>query len=422
MTKHLFQSRLLPAGSRHILMMLAFIALMLTGLASCHVLRMSEPEPVQKTTESGITYTILTEGDGPRPREGDIVTVHYTGKLSDGTVFDTSLDTDEPVSFTLGSDELIPGWEEGIMLLREGSKASFVIPPSLAYGEEGHGPVPGGETVSFEVELLRIERPYEPEEVIDDIPEETPEEVAEEVNDRTKTPSGVSYVVLEQGDGHRLDEGMIVELHYTGFLDNDQQTVFDSSHDREQPLSFILGRKMVIPGWEEALPGMKVGDRLRLWVPYEMAYGKLGRGPIPPETDLIFDIEVLDGRTVPSPEPFQTNAKDTIQTESGLKYIIVEEGDGELPPSGSVISVHYTGYLSDGSVFDSSVQRSEPFRFVLGSDQVIRGWDEAFSLLPENTKARLIIPPHLAYGDRGSGPIPPGETLVFDVEVVDISK
>ncbi len=398
--------------------MLAFAFLMISGLTGCHILRPPEPEPVHKTTESGIAYTIIREGEGPVPQEGDRVSVHYTGRLSDGSVFDTSYDTEEPVQFIIGSDELIPGWEEGIMLLPEGSKASFVIPPSLAYGEEGYGPVPGGETISFEVELLRVESVDEPP-VVD---EELHEEIPGEMEHMAETPSGVTYFLLESGDGEELKEEMIIDMHYTGYLDKTRQPVFDSSYDRGEPVSFILGRKMVIPGWEEALPGLRVGDRVRMWVPYEMAYGTQGRGPIPPETDLIFDMELLDARPVPSPDPFPTEGKDTIRTESGLQYILVDESDEDMPPAGSVITVHYTGYLSDGRLFDSSVQRSEPLRFVLGSDQVIRGWDEAFTMLPKGTKARLIVPPHLAYGDRGSGPIPPGETLIFDVEVIDVSK
>ncbi len=386
----------------------------------CQILRVEEPEPEQQTTSSGLAYTILTPGEGPKPQQNDVVTVHYTGKLADGTVFDSSYETDEPVHITLGEDEVIPGLEEAIKLLHEGAKATVVIPPQLAYGEEGYGPVPGNETISFQLELLHVREPSLPER---DVPDAEPGVAdPEEALHKETTASGVLVAVLEAGDGQVLRENMLVHMHYTGFLDDDTQRVFDSSYDREEPVSFILGRNMVIPGWDEALPGLHAGDRARLWVPHEMAYGREGRGPIPPKTDLIFDIELLDVEEVSEPEPFNVAGRDTLKTESGLQYILVEEGDGELPPAGSVLAVHYTGYLSDGRIFDSSVQRSEPLRFVLGSDQVIRGWDEAFALLSKNARARLIIPPHLGYGESGSGPIPPGETLVFDVEVIDIGK
>jgi len=107
------------------------------------------------------------------------------------------------------------------------------------------------------------------------------------------------------------------------------------------------------------------------------------------------------------------------ETESGLKYIILEEGDGEKPQSGQKVSVHYTGTLLDGTKFDSSLDRGEPFKFDLGKRQVIEGWDEGIALLNIGSKAKFIIPPELGYGKRGSGRvIPPNATLIFEVELL----
>jgi peptidylprolyl isomerase len=104
-----------------------------------------------------------------------------------------------------------------------------------------------------------------------------------------------------------------------------------------------------------------------------------------------------------------------------LQYIEVQAGDGPKPQVGEVVAVHYTGMLDDGTVFDDSYQRGEPIRFPLGVGQVIPGWDEGIALMNKGGKARLIIPPDLAYGDQGAGnAIPPGATLTFDVELVDI--
>ena len=109
-----------------------------------------------------------------------------------------------------------------------------------------------------------------------------------------------------------------------------------------------------------------------------------------------------------------------MKTESGLEYIEVQEGTGAKAKAGMTVSVHYTGKFQDGKVFDSSVSRGEPITFPLGQGRVIKGWDEGIALMKVGGKAQLIIPPDLAYGERGAGGvIPPNATLVFDVELMD---
>lgn len=105
-------------------------------------------------------------------------------------------------------------------------------------------------------------------------------------------------------------------------------------------------------------------------------------------------------------------------TASGLRYVVTAAGDGPLAQPGQVVIAHYTGSLADGTVFDSSRTRAEPFAFTLGRGQVIKGWDEGFALLRVGDRATLIIPPELAYGDRQRGAIPPQATLRFEVELV----
>lgn len=109
------------------------------------------------------------------------------------------------------------------------------------------------------------------------------------------------------------------------------------------------------------------------------------------------------------------------KTESGLRYQIIQKGDGKKAEKGSDISVHYKGQLDDGTVFDSSYQRKQPIDFKVGVGQVIRGWDEGLQLLQVGDKARLVIPSHLGYGAQGAGGvIPPNATLIFDVELMDV--
>ncbi len=108
------------------------------------------------------------------------------------------------------------------------------------------------------------------------------------------------------------------------------------------------------------------------------------------------------------------------KTESGLRYQIINKGDGAKAQKGQTVSVHYKGQLADGTVFDSSYKRNQPIDFPLGVGQVIPGWDEGIGLLNIGDKARLVIPSDLGYGSRGAGGvIPPNATLIFDVELVN---
>lgn len=115
------------------------------------------------------------------------------------------------------------------------------------------------------------------------------------------------------------------------------------------------------------------------------------------------------------------NDADYVTTPSGLKYRDIEVGTGDSPEPRQLVSVHYTGTLSNGKTFDSSLKRGEPFTFPIGAGRVIKGWDEGVATMKVGGKRELVIPPDLAYGSRGiPGAIPPNSTLTFDVELLDI--
>ena len=233
------------------------------------------------TTASGLQYVITAAGNGETPQPGNIVRVHYTGRFSDGNVFDSSYDREKPLQFVVGMGQVIPGWDEGIQLLKAGSKAKFVVPPELAYGEKGVGEdIPPNSTLYFEVELLEVLPPNN----------EPPTKVAE--SDYITTEIGLKYYDIKAGDGDSPRRGEMPLVHYTAWLEDG--TRFDSTRDRGTPMHFTLGVEQVIPGFEEGILSMNVGGKRQLVIPPDLAFGEKGAGDlIPPNATLIYEVELI---------------------------------------------------------------------------------------------------------------------------------
>lgn len=234
-------------------------------------------------TATGLEYTEVEAGTGPAPQAGDIVAVHYTGTLTNGVVFDSSYQRNEPIQFPLGTGRVIPGWDEGIALMKQGGKAKLRIPPELGYGAQGAGGViPPNATLLFDVELVDV-LPGAPA---------NPTEVDEA--DLTTTESGLQYYDFVVGDGASPQRGQTVVVHYTGWL-QENGAKFDSSLDRGQPFAFTIGMGQVIAGWDEGVMSMQVGGKRQLVIPADLAYGEggAGGGVIPPNATLIFEVELL---------------------------------------------------------------------------------------------------------------------------------
>jgi FKBP-type peptidyl-prolyl cis-trans isomerase len=238
-----------------------------------------------------------------------------------------------------------------------------------------------------------------------------PPDVAAAPSDAVKTSSGLKSKVLAPGSGKDHPAATdLVTVQYTGWTTDGK--MFDSSVARGTPTTF--GVNKVIPGWGEAVQLMVVGEKRRVWIPESLAYkGREGR----PKGLLVFDIELLG--ISPSPTQAPSDVKkppaDAKKTGSGLAYMNLKDGTGAKHPSGnSKVTVHYTGWTTDGKMFDSSVDRGTPATF--GLNEVIPGWTEGLKLMVEGQKMRFWIPERLAYGGQQA----PYGMLVFDVELIKI--
>ena len=240
-------------------------------------------------TGSGLQYLVLEEGpeNGATPVSTDLVVVHYVGTLKDGVEFDSSRARGAAATFPL--NRVIPGWTEGVQLMSEGDTYRFFVPPELAYGETGSGPVIGpNEALIFDVELIKVQNPARNLETANAF-----------LADNAKkegvltTESGLQYQVLTKGpDGGKSPEAQdMVEVHYQGTLING--TEFDSSYARGETIEFPLDG--VIPGWTEGVQLMNEGDKFRFFIPPALGYGERGTpgGPIGPNEALIFEVELI---------------------------------------------------------------------------------------------------------------------------------
>jgi FKBP-type peptidyl-prolyl cis-trans isomerase len=215
--------------------------------------------------------------------------------------------------------------------------------------------------------------------------------------------------VLSQGTGTEHPGPYdVVVAKYTGWTKDGK--MFDSSVVRNGAVSFPVNR--VIPGWAEAIQLMVAGEKRRVWIPEKLAYkGKEPKGM------LVFEIELVSfsPSALSAPPDVKAAPADATRTRSGLAWKSLKEGTGtKRPGSSSTVTVHYTGWTTDGKMFDSSVERGQPSTFPLNG--VIAGWTEGLQLMVEGQKVRFWIPERLAYrGERE-----PYGVLVFDVELIKI--
>jgi peptidylprolyl isomerase len=235
-----------------------------------------------------------------------------------------------------------------------------------------------------------------------------PPDVAAPPADAVKSADGLASKVLTPGAGKEHPAPTdLVTVDYTGWTTDGK--MFDSSVVRAKPATFAVNH--VIPGFSEGLQMMVKGEERRMWIPESLAYkGAPGK----PAGTLVFDVTLI-GLPTHAPDDVKAPPADATRTASGLAYKVILKGFGSQHPKPTdEVTVNYTGWTTDGKMFDSSLTRGEPATFPL--NQVIPGWTEGVPLMVEGEKMRFWIPEKLAYQGRQE----PYGMLVFDVELLKI--
>jgi peptidylprolyl isomerase len=234
--------------------------------------------------------------------------------------------------------------------------------------------------------------------------------------------AGVKIRDLKEGSGEACPPGSTVKVNYTGWLTDGSE--FDSSK-KKGPVEFSLNG--VIAGWTHGIPGMKVGGIRKLVISADKGYGAQGSPPkIPGGSTLIFEVELVEAKNLsdgvgkPLSDGSDGGTRDPGLKDigDGLKIRDVKEGSGIPCPQTATVTVHYSGWLVDGTPFDSSAG-GEPISFPLSS--VVQGWGKGIPGMKPGGIRKLVIPPELGYGARGKGKVPANATMIFEVELIRVN-
>ncbi|KAJ6660667.1 hypothetical protein lerEdw1_017664 [Lerista edwardsae] len=311
---------------------------------------------------------------------GDFVRYHYNGTFQDGTKFDSSYDRGATVAGVAGVGRLITGMDRGLQGMCVNERRHLIVPPHLGYGSIGvAGLIPPDTTLYFDVIMLDI------------------------WNKEDKLQ--ITTLYKPQRCNRTVENSDFVRYHYNGTLLDG--TPFDSSYGKGSTYDTYVGSGWLIKGMDQGLLGMCAGEKRMIVIPPFLAYGEKGYGTvIPPQASLVFDVLLVDLH----------NPKDGIF----LEHLEVPESCTRKSVTGDFVRYHYNGTLMDGTIFDSSYSRNHTYDTYIGKGYIIPGMDQGLQGVCVGERRRIIIPPHLAYGENGAGDkIPASAVLTFDVHIID---
>jgi FKBP-type peptidyl-prolyl cis-trans isomerase len=376
------------------------------------------PEDVAKPpadaakTALGNAKKVLTPGKGEKPRNVDSTTFNVTVWDAEGNQLETTESGGTKRPQNQPPFRQSKGLEDVLLSMQVGEVSRFWVPQDqLTFREKPRAPG----VCTLDVELVSVDKS-------DVAAPAVPKDVAGPPPDAQKTERGTFYKILKKKPGGKQPVATdTVSVNYSGWTTDGR--LFDSSLLKGKPAEFPL--KGVIQGWTDGIPQMRVGETARFWIPVELAYqGRAGK----PAGMLVFDVDLLEikpAAAAPSapagqpetPPDVASPPKDAKKTDKGVFYKVLApaKNPGKQPTADNTVVVHYSGWTTDGKLFDSSLMRGSPAEFPLAG--VIPGWTDGLQQMKTGDKFRFWIPVELAYNNK---PGMPAGMLVFDVELLEV--
>jgi len=363
-----------PRCGRGFRLLVPAALLLLSGLgAGCG-------DPVERALErDGLHVADLEVGQGIAAEPGDYLRVRYTTwAYRDGERGrEIATSGEEPLGFLLGEGEVLPGWDTGLLGIQSGGKRRLVIAPDLV-GEQRPRGVAADEALWSEITLVELAR--------------------------------VQVRDLVEGTGRTVSQGDYLAIHYEGWQYEDGQKGerFVSSRLDGDPVGVVIGAGMVNRGLERGLDGMRIGGRRQVIVPPAMAYGKLGRGPVPPDATLLYEVEAVAGPQV--------------------AVEVVREGEGEPVGERGRVRIHLAGWVAEpdgtkGEQFQDSRTMGPALTIILGAYKIQPGLELGMRGMRPGEIRRLHVPADMAFGSRGYHRadrtlVPPDTDVIYEVELL----
>lgn len=426
-----------------------FLFSMISISAMCLLSACTQQFPGYKKTADGLYYKFRSQTQSAqKPEIGDFLKVNMACYLSDSLYYDWQGAQKEVI--TQLQEPIFQGdLQEAYAMMHVGDSASFYIKADSVvakyYSQDPHAVgLNADDYFRFEVKLIEVQPK---DEYVEKVKKSMEIASRKALSDYvvaagvsvSPEPSGIYIIPLENGKGRCPVKGEQVEVDFSVYLLDGKPV--GSTLDSPEKLSFVLGEGAALKSWEEIVPKMHVGDRVKAVVPFDMAYGEHAVGSIPAYANLLYDIRLLKITTA---EELKKQAEETKRamkgdsekafqdylkandikdcTSSGLYYAKSVFTSGAQPKVGQTARIKYVATYLDGTLLGDTDQMGGYYDVAYGQGKVLRGLEEGVGLMHVGESARFVLPYTLAYGEEGYGNIPPYANLVFDVDLIEVLK